>query len=121
MTQENHAKYKEELLALRARIRESVLAAGESMSGDVRAPGDDSKIPNHPADFDSEGFDRDLEIARNEADLLDQVEAALVRIEDGTYGRCLECDRPIDESRLAAMPHAGLCVECARERSGERS
>jgi DnaK suppressor protein len=41
-----------------------------------------------------------------------QVRAALQRIEDGTYGICLECDEPISLTRLAALPWAPLCIRC---------
>ncbi len=37
---------------------------------------------------------------------------ALLRIEDGSYGECLECGNPISEGRLAARPESVLCIEC---------
>ena len=43
---------------------------------------------------------------------LDQVEAALKRIESGTYGRCTRCGKEINSERLEALPHAALCIEC---------
>jgi DnaK suppressor protein len=43
---------------------------------------------------------------------LEQVVAALQRIEDGSYGQCLDCGEPIDERRLTAMPAAAYCVAC---------
>ncbi|MEW9920944.1 TraR/DksA family transcriptional regulator [Marimonas sp. MJW-29] len=39
--------------------------------------------------------------------------AALKRIEDGTYGTCLKCEEPISEARLEAVPYAPLCKDCA--------
>jgi DnaK suppressor protein len=44
---------------------------------------------------------------------LAEVEAALQRVEDGTYGRCVRCGEPIAEARLEAMPAAQLCIKCA--------
>lgn len=44
------------------------------------------------------------------------VDAALVRISDGSYGRCLRRGEPIGRDRLAARPAAKLCIECARDR-----
>ncbi len=44
---------------------------------------------------------------------LRKVSAALQRIEDGVYGNCLDCDRPIDPRRLEIDPTASLCIECA--------
>lgn len=45
-------------------------------------------------------------------DLLDEVEQALSRLDDGTYGQCSSCGAPIDGARLAADPTADLCVDC---------
>jgi len=41
------------------------------------------------------------------------IEAALDRVADGSYGRCLECAEPIADKRLAAVPTATLCIDCA--------
>jgi len=46
-------------------------------------------------------------------DALADVEAALERVEQGTYGRCVRCDQPIAPARLEAMPAAQLCITCA--------
>lgn len=57
------------------------------------------------------------EAERLAADLhesLDDVEQALRRVEDGTYGLCERCGKPISEARLEAMPTARRCLECAR-------
>lgn len=43
---------------------------------------------------------------------LEQVRSALHRIDDGSYGQCLDCGEPIDERRLTAMPAAAYCVAC---------
>jgi len=46
-------------------------------------------------------------------DALDEVEAALGKLGDGTYGACEDCGRPIDADRLEAKPAARLCIDCA--------
>lgn len=51
---------------------------------------------------------------------LDQVVAALRRIDDGSYGRCKDCGEPIDERRLVAMPAAAYCVACQAVHEHER-
>jgi RNA polymerase-binding transcription factor DksA len=63
---------------------------------DVVKPGDISSVPTHPADQDVEGLDSEIAISQNEEMLLEQVEAALERIEAGAYGVCQQCGRPID-------------------------
>ena len=45
--------------------------------------------------------------------LLDEVELALTRLDDGTYGRCEECGEPIDDDRLAELPIIRTCAKCA--------
>lgn len=45
---------------------------------------------------------------------LKEVEAALVRMEDGTYGKCVECDKDIPLDRLRAYPSAKHCLDCAQ-------
>jgi DnaK suppressor protein len=45
---------------------------------------------------------------------LELVDAALRRLDSGTYGRCGGCGRPIDPERLAALPWAELCIDCQR-------
>jgi RNA polymerase-binding protein DksA len=70
------------------------------------------------ADVASETFEREKGIAieNSEQDLLQQVEEALARIEDGTYGVCEVCGQLIHPDRLRALPWARLCINCkARE------
>lgn len=55
---------------------------------------------------DNLGLSRDLEAS------LADVQAALKRIDDGTYGRCTKCGELIGEARLRAFPAATLCVRC---------
>ncbi len=58
--------------------------------------------------------ERDLSLLENARALLDQVERALRRIEDGTYGSCANCGKNIEAARLKALPHASLCIACKR-------
>ncbi|MCH9696328.1 MAG: TraR/DksA C4-type zinc finger protein [Gammaproteobacteria bacterium] len=51
----------------------------------------------------------------NEArDEIRKISAALLRLDDGSYGRCLECGEPIEKQRLAAYLYADECIDCAR-------
>ena len=58
-------------------------------------------------------MEKELSLARNAGDLLAQVDEALGRIADGSYGRCEECGKAIPVARLEALPHTKLCVACA--------
>ncbi len=59
----------------------------------------------------------DESLLQNQRHLLTDVEEALRRLQDGTYGRCLTCGRPIPDRRLEAIPWAVRDVEC-EERAG---
>jgi RNA polymerase-binding protein DksA len=66
------------------------------------------------ADAGSKTFEREheLSLAANSRDLLTQVERALARLDDGTYGRCENCGNSISKPRLQAFPRATLCLSC---------
>lgn len=51
-------------------------------------------------------------LAEIESSQLAQVEEALQRMEDGTYGRCVDCGKPISQARLQALPFAIRCIDC---------
>jgi DnaK suppressor protein len=71
---------------------------------------------DHLADSASETYMRELDegLEENAEHILDEIDAALGRIEDGTYGLCSNCGGPIGEERLLAVPYATLCIEDKR-------
>lgn len=58
--------------------------------------------------------ERDLSLGNNIRDLLEKVQAALRRMDAGTYGECERCGKPIDKARLKALPYALLCIDCKK-------
>lgn len=76
-----------------------------------------SSMPTHPADIGTEAYSQDLSLhlMQRERDLLIEVDEALRRIEDGTYGVCLATGKPIGKQRLQAKPWARFCLEYARQ------
>ncbi len=52
------------------------------------------------------------QLSASEREVLRRIEKALERIDEGTYGRCLNCSQPIQKGRLDAVPWARLCIEC---------
>ena len=76
---------------------------------------------NHPADAATATLDREIDdtLEENSAHVLGEIDAALKRIDDGTYGRCANCGAEIPAARLEAYPWASLCIGCKRE--AERS
>ena len=81
------------------------------------ASGDLSSMPIHMADIGSDNFEQEftLSLMQSEGGTLEQIEVALERIEDGTYGQCEECGGRIPKQRLTAVPYATMCVKCASE------
>jgi RNA polymerase-binding transcription factor DksA len=72
---------------------------------------------NHLGDFGTETFERELDegLAEGAERQLQQIDAALRRIEDGTYGACAVDGKPIPVERLRAVPWATLCIDHQRE------
>ncbi len=60
------------------------------------------------------GREIDYTLGENSEHLLSEIEAALVRVENGTYGTCVKCGRTIPPERLEANPWASLCIDDAR-------
>lgn len=76
--------------------------------------GGDGGISNHLAEGATSTFDqeRNLALLGNLRRTLGLVEAALKRLDLGTYGFCEVCGEPIDRARLEALPYAAQCVRC---------
>jgi RNA polymerase-binding transcription factor len=55
--------------------------------------------------------ERDLSLVNNLRDLMDRIDKALGKIDEGTYGLCDRCGRPIEKLRLKALPYANLCLK----------
>ena len=115
-------QYKEVLLKLRARLRGDVSALVDAalMKTRSEANGDLSSMPIHMADVGSDNFEQEftLSLMENSEETLELIEAALERIEAGTYGSCEECGGRIPKMRLNAIPYTPYCVKCAAKLQG---
>jgi len=109
--------YKELLLAMRARLRGDVHAMADAALNKTRAEasGDLSLMPIHMADVGTDNYEQEftLSLMQNEEGVLDLVESALERIEDGDFGSCVDCGGKIPKTRLSALPYTPYCVKCA--------
>jgi RNA polymerase-binding transcription factor len=99
-------------------LRTQVLAAAHDIVSD---DDDQSELSSaagdqHLADHASDMFDREVDesLEENAEQLVHEIDAALTRIEEGTYGTCARCGGTIPEERLAAVPYATLCLDCKR-------
>ena len=55
-------------------------------------------------------------LSAREKELMTRINNALDRIEDGSFGKCEECENQINEARLLAIPHCTLCISCAEHK-----
>jgi len=95
---------------LRAEIEEYEREGQETLS-DVSG---ENNYRDHMADQGSATFARELDMTLedNARQRLAQIERALARMDEGTYGVCARCGAPIAEARLEAVPAAELCIVC---------
>ena len=103
------------LLTRRDEVRTEIDRLGE----ELRSFGSDDQtdmagLGNHLADEGSNVFEQERlsTVVADFEDILAQVNAALNRMEDGTYGTCQRCGKLINEERLEAFPHVAFCIEC---------
>lgn len=84
----------------------------EDELGELSAAG----VDNHMADTASATYERELDAGFEESaqQTLQEVEAALARLDAGTYGLCVRCGDPIGVERLAAIPWARFCIDDQR-------
>jgi RNA polymerase-binding protein DksA len=105
---------RDELLSQLRTIEEAVFSASQA---DLTGEADDESADAGTATFERE---RDLSIENNVRDLLRKVDDALGRIEKKTYGICVRCGRPIEKTRIKALPYADLCIKDAQAESRSR-
>lgn len=106
-------KFKALLLAKRSEILDNVTHMENEALRKQRS--DLSNMPIHMADAGSDTFELEntLELMGSERKLLQEIDDALERIENGTYGICEGAAEPIPKARLKAIPWARYCVACA--------
>jgi RNA polymerase-binding protein DksA len=117
MKQAYRKAFRNSLLTLKRRLGTEVSGLEQQVlrgtGGD--ASGSLSNFPVHPADLGTDNFEAELSLSllERENEVLSQVNEALERMDEGTYGQCENCDRDIGRERLQAIPYARFCVECA--------
>jgi len=114
----NHrdAKHYQALVDLRDHLSQQIRSLSSSSLVSAKQAGEEL------ADIGSDDFIRETELILmgEEGKRLQLIEAALKRIEDGTYGRCMDCGADIPEARLEAKPYAACCVDCKSTREVQR-
>jgi RNA polymerase-binding protein DksA len=113
----NTEHFRKRLLAERQRAQETLDHLHQDDQGLRQDETEEIQSDNHPGDVATTTFDRELDstLEENEERVLQAIEAALQRIDDGTYGTCGRCGKPIGEERLEALPWTTQCIDCKRK------
>lgn len=119
------AELRQRLLTLQSRLRGDVAQLTDEALETGSGNGD-SKSPTHLAELGSQTWEQDfaLRVVESDQEVLDEITAAIKRIDHGTYGCCEMCleegktpaKSTIPKGRLQALPYARNCVECERKR-----
>jgi RNA polymerase-binding protein DksA len=114
MSPEKQNRFRSILLDMRVRVGGEVNHVVQSIQDEVNVNENLSNAPVHLADVAVESVDADVQVLQAERSMLDDINGALQRIQEGTFGECLGCGTAIAEERLKAIPFTPLCIECAR-------
>jgi RNA polymerase-binding transcription factor len=108
----NSERYRELLLEERRKVTDAIAYLQTENPGSM-----DEEIPETGmADTATVTLDREVDysLEENAAHVLREIDDALQRLDDGTFGTCRRCGKAIGEERLDAMPYVTLCIDCKR-------
>lgn len=107
------------LLRLRRTLRARRADLYETLAGEVKNLRDleaaDATGDSADAAFEAESDEVSSQLAELDSRELSQIDRALVRLKQGKYGTCENCERKITLTRLNALPYATLCITCERQ------
>ena len=106
--------YKKSLLKLKESFVHDINNMAKDPGSSNGDSGDISGHVQHMADVATDMYDREfnLGLASGEREVLGKVEQALKRIEEKSFGACVECAKPIPSARLKALPYTTTCLKC---------
>lgn len=119
LSKEQLKTFRQLLITERAKFANEIRSIAHDAARSPRdASGDLSAYTVHMADMAADTYDRELStnMASAEQQVLYQIDDALKRLDEGAFGMCSECQRPITMSRLKAVPYASLCIDCQRKK-----
>jgi RNA polymerase-binding protein DksA len=110
------ARFRRRLQDERGRVVAAIDNLHHENPGSMGDEVDESSLDNHLAETATVTIDREIDYSLEESEerVLAAIDAALGRIESGSYGRCEECGKEIEEERLEAIPWATLCIDDKR-------
>jgi len=109
--------FRDRLLEERQRASDALEYLQQENQGLLEDEREEIQSDNHPADDATSTYDRELDatLEGNEERAIEAIDAALLRIEAGTYGTCANCGEPIGAERLEAVPWTTQCIDCKRK------
>ena len=104
-------EFRTKLLELRARMTGDVASLSDEA---FRSRGEDGTKAGDPEEMGSDSQDQEItfQMLQSEGNVLAEIDEAIRRIENGTYGKCRSCGGDIGKNRLEAVPHATQCIKC---------
>lgn len=98
----------------------TLLKMKERITGQIATLKGESLVREDSVNSEEDGtdaFDRQfaLNLVSSEHDSLFEIDQALLRLEQGTYGQCESCGKPVEKARLKALPFVRLCINCQAE------
>jgi RNA polymerase-binding protein DksA len=114
------ASFRDQLLEERRRVLDAIEYLHKENPGSIEDETGEEALDQHLAETATVTVDREIDytLEENSEHVLAAIDAALARIEDGTFGKCVNCGKEIGEDRLAAMPWVTLCIDCKRLEEG---
>jgi RNA polymerase-binding protein DksA len=112
----NTNRYRDILLEEQGRVTAALNHLHEDNSGSIEEDTEEETYDNHLADSATATLNREIDytLEENAEHVLTAINDALRRIEDGSFGTCGRCGKPIAEERLEAIPYANRCIDCKR-------
>jgi DnaK suppressor protein len=109
-------KVRQRLDSERDRVSREIAEFRADLSVSLEDSTEENAYDQHMADSATPMLNREIDVSleENARSVLAQIDRALEKLDEGTYGTCDRCGKPIGEERLEVMPYASLCVDCKR-------
>jgi RNA polymerase-binding protein DksA len=112
----NMDHYREMLIGERERVSTAIQHMHDDNSVSIEEETGEETYDNHLADSATATLNREIDytLEENAENVLAAIDEALGRIDQGTFGTCGRCGKPIAEERLDALPYTNRCIDCKR-------
>lgn len=112
----NTERFRDLLLDERKRVADAISYLHEENSRSLEDETEEETYDQHLADAATITMGREIDysLEENSEHVLRAIDAALQRLDEGTFGKCARCGKDISEERLEAIPYVTKCIECKR-------